>query len=351
MYCNGSSWARDISAGMANIVIHPTAGIIFNTTGSTTSSDISERMRITADGLVGIGTSSPTTSLTIRPINGSTNALSILDPVGTAQRIAQISFGNATNDGEITLDSNGTNNVRISSNRLSYFNGGNVGIGTNAPTTTASATTLEVYNGSNANTEIRLTNSHSGQGSTAGFSLISDSSSIAYVYNRSNSAMILATNNTERMRITSGGDTQIAAGKAIYCYGSDAKSYGWTNLADGNLSFTSVQFGVKATIAAFNGAYTALSDVNKKKDFEDSTIGLSAIMGLKPTLFRFKDDEDNESQKDLGFIAQEVKEFIPQAYKENGSFIGLQDRPIIATLVKAIQELNTKFEEYKATHP
>jgi hypothetical protein len=65
MYWNGSSWARDISAGMANIVIHPTAGIIFNTTGSTTSSDISERMRITADGLVGIGTGSPITRLQV----------------------------------------------------------------------------------------------------------------------------------------------------------------------------------------------------------------------------------------------------------------------------------------------
>jgi hypothetical protein len=94
---------------------------------------ITERMRITSSGSVGIGTSTPTTSLTIRPINSSTNALSILDPVGTAQRIASISFGNATNDGEIALDSNGTNNVRISSNRTSYFNGGNVGIGTTSP--------------------------------------------------------------------------------------------------------------------------------------------------------------------------------------------------------------------------
>jgi len=61
--------------------------------------------------------------------------------------------------------------------------------------------------------------------------------------------------------------------------------------------------------------------------------------------------QNNESEKDLGFIAQQVKDFIPQEYVESGNFIGLQDRPIIAALVKAIQELNTKFEEYKATHP
>ena len=71
MYWNGSSWSRDISAGMANIVIHPTAGIIFNTTGSTTSSDISERMRITADGLVGIGTGSPTYKFEVAGTTGT----------------------------------------------------------------------------------------------------------------------------------------------------------------------------------------------------------------------------------------------------------------------------------------
>jgi hypothetical protein len=62
--------------------------------------------------------------------------------------------------------------------------------------------------------------------------------------------------------------------------------------------------------------------------------------------------EDNESiDKTLGFIAQQVKEFIPQAYVESGEgddkFIGLQDRPIIAALVKAIQELKAEIEQLK----
>jgi hypothetical protein len=88
---------------------------------------------------------------------------------------------------------------------------------------------------------------------------------------------------------------------------------------------------------AVTGVYTPLSDKNKKKDFEKSTIGLNAILGLKPTLYRMKDQEETET-KQLGFIAQEVKEYIPQAYVEQENFIGLQDRPIIAALVKAIQE-------------
>jgi hypothetical protein len=96
-------------------------------------------------------------------------------------------------------------------------------------------------------------------------------------------------------------------------------------------------------IGSFNyttGIYTPVSDINRKKDLEASTIGLDAILGLKPTLYRMT--TENNTKKHLGFIAQEVKEFIPQAYTEDKDFIGLSDRPIIAALVKAIQELNEK---------
>jgi hypothetical protein len=100
--------------------------------------------------------------------------------------------------------------------------------------------------------------------------------------------------------------------------------------------------GNAASINMSSGAYTPLSDVNKKKDFEISTIGLNEILQLKPTLYRFKDAEEN-SQKELGFIAQEVKNYIPQAYVESdggigSKFIGLNDRAILAATVKAIQE-------------
>ena len=60
-------------------------------------------------------------------------------------------------------------------------------------------------------------------------------------------------------------------------------------------------------------------------------------------------EEEDTSEKHLGFIAQEVKEFIPQAYTESligeETFIGLTEMPIIATLVKAIQELNERLNK------
>jgi hypothetical protein len=164
---------------------------------------------------------------------------------------------------------------------------------------------------------------------------------------------------SERMRITSGGVVQVQSGGVETQYGggykfwNDAQSRWWLmntySAASNQLRFN--YFGNDVgSINPSSGAYTALSDINKKKDFEESTIGLDAILGLKPTLYRMKDDE-SEGNKELGFIAQEVKEFIPQAYVENGEedakFIGLNYNAIVATLVKAIQEQQEQINSLK----
>jgi hypothetical protein len=61
-----------------------------------------------------------------------------------------------------------------------------------------------------------------------------------------------------------------------------------------------------------------------------------------------------------GFIAHELAEVLPYAVHGekdgldrdgNPSYQGVDYSKIVPSLVKAIQELNTKFEEYKATHP
>ena len=108
------------------------------------------------------------------------------------------------------------------------------------------------------------------------------------------------------------------------------------------IGFVGSTGGNIASINGTTGVYTPLSDARKKKDFEDSNVGLAEVLKLKPKLYRMLDDA-NDAPKELGFIAQEVKLLIPQAYVENkitedNTFIGLQDRPIIAVLVKGMQE-------------
>jgi hypothetical protein len=175
---------------------------------------------------------------------------------------------------------------------------------------------------------------------------------------------------TECMRIDSAGKffigtTSISAGytsadvkvivggvnSPVIKYQSNT-NHAWDTYNNGGTTFLfAYDASDKASINNSTGAYTALSDATKKKDFEPSTLGLDAVMALKPTLFRMIDDE-NSAEKQLGFLAQDVQTVIPQAYSEsespNGKFIGLQDRPIIAVLTKAIQELNAKVTALEA---
>ena len=53
-------------------------------------------------------------------------------------------------------------------------------------------------------------------------------------------------------------------------------------------------------------------------------------------------------------IAHELQEIIPEAvfgYKDGEVMQGVDYMKLLPITIKAIQELNTKFEEYKTTHP
>jgi hypothetical protein len=143
------------------------------------------------------------------------------------------------------------------------------------------------------------------------------------------------------------------SGSSVTLY-NDVQSRNWSFRASTAASNQLVlNYDGTGDVGNFNpstGAYTATSDINRKTDIELSNIGLTEVLGLETVLYRMKVDEPT-SDKQLGFIAQQVRSFIPQAYVETPGMIGLTDRPIIAALTKAIQELNKKFEDYKSTHP
>ena len=190
--------------------------------------------------------------------------------------------------------------------------------------------------------------------------------------NTANGFIEFATSATPRMRITSGGNVLIGtttdAGEklqvrngqslfelpsgtngAILKLGRSAGSYYWylgISGATSNFEFYDNNLNVLSNINVSTGVYVPLSDKNKKKDFEPSILGLNEIIKLKPTLYRMVSDS-SEMEKQLGFIAQEVKEFIPQAYFESKDFIGLNYNAIIVTMVKAIQEQQEQIQELK----
>jgi len=96
------------------------------------------------------------------------------------------------------------------------------------------------------------------------------------------------------------------------------------------------------------GAYTAVSDQRLKKNITDISYGLDAILNLRPVEYLMNDENDN-AQKHLGFIAQEAQTAVPSSVSEmtDGMF-GMDKTELIAVLVKGMQEQQAQITQLQA---
>lgn len=354
-------------------------------------------ININASG-VGVGVA-PTAQLQVKGFNNSSstplgkiaNSSLHLDHTTHLNAISQIGFGYtgassvyssasigfistdqaSSGKGDLFFATRDSTSDAVPTERMRIDSSGKVLVGTSTPAS-FSTRLLTVGDTSFDDTVIEIRSS-TGTTGRLYFTDASDTSTGAYkgavIYDQANDFMKFETNGgNERMRIDSTGKINIGATANSAGYSaynlmiraaspmikleSTSSDNCWDLYNNGGTTFI---FGYnaadKASINQSTGAYTALSDANKKKDFEESNIGLEAVMQLQPKLFRML-DETSDTPKHLGFIAQEVEPIIPQAYVEetndNDTFIGLQDRPIIAVLTKAIQEMSDKIKTLEA---
>ena len=139
------------------------------------------------------------------------------------------------------------------------------------------------------------------------------------------------------------------------------------------LQVNSQIFATSATIATSDGRY--------KKDIQPLDGALDLVAQLNPVQFSWKQHPVHNfdtSTPTVGFIAQEIQQVLadkpylnsiikgnectiePEKKDDDGNvikeavkeeFLGIAEGNMIPLLTKALQELNTKFEEYKAAHP
>lgn len=129
---------------------------------------------------------------------------------------------------------------------------------------------------------------------------------------------------------------------------------------------TTTDFGYKLNLNGQPGAngYTAWtnwSDSRLKENITDldATNVLNKICTIRPVTYNYNElsgfDEATRARRISGFIAQELMEVFPDMVgtitKDGNEYYDTNLSNLNLYLVKAIQELNTKFEEYKATHP
>jgi len=103
-------------------------------------------------------------------------------------------------------------------------------------------------------------------------------------------------------------------------------------------------FHVSNDVVAFS---STPSDKKLKTNVKDIDYGLDTIMKLKPKQYDWKKD----NRKDIGFIAQEVEEVIPEIVKDNEWFddkIKTMDyEKLTAVLIKAVQEQQKQIDKLK----
>ena len=151
----------------------------------------------------------------------------------------------------------------------------------------------------------------------------------------SNSFNLTSTNGSYTLGITNGN---------IY-FKNPSSGYLWyENSTTSNMRLTNGNLTVTGDITGFGN----LSDIRLKKNVIDIDLdlSLSKIKSLRPVTFDWKDDIFNESKRnnnDIGFIAQELEQVIPQAISdtsyENTSYKSIKFERILPYLVGSIQKL------------
>jgi hypothetical protein len=247
---------------------------------------------------------------------------------------------------------------------------GNLGVGISPSDTNVYGRALDVASTTGAALYLRDSDSPTTQYAWLGYDGTNDNLSL---YNRANGPMRFGTNNTERARITSGGEFAVndtnpagysaqllsvstsASKFAGVFYGNAASNDGQAALqvAKSSSTNTSSQVLVEFYINAFNtasgrivangasaAAFASFSDERLKENIADLPSQLDNILALRPVEFDFKDGSGHQ----IGFIAQEFREVYPDAVAGEGdemlTLVGWTKTE--ARLVKAIQELNAK---------
>jgi hypothetical protein len=103
-----------------------------------------------------------------------------------------------------------------------------------------------------------------------------------------------------------------------------------------------------------NGQFAlSTSSLRYKKNIQNAPYGLADVMAIRPVIYQSKSIIDGDKTFG-GFIAEEIHDagltqFVD--YDDEGRPNSLQYGNMVSLCVKAIQELNAKFDAYVASHP
>jgi len=89
------------------------------------------------------------------------------------------------------------------------------------------------------------------------------------------------------------------------------------------------------------------SDIRLKKNIITISSSLDKVLQLRGVNYEWKETENHVEGLQMGFIAQEVEEVIPEIVDNSGDYYSMQYAPITALLVEAVKEQQKMIKELK----
>ncbi len=318
-----------------------------------------EKMTLKQDGNVGIGTTVPIQRFEVKANVASNYPMAILtSDFSTLTTGSRLVFGFGANTGDTYAMIKAQSAGSAAANNLILADaGGNVGIGTTAPTgaldvqaavgrilvTATTGTNTAYFRSSNAAGQVYF-GSDSSVGSISG---VADATMIASTMA---GPMIFTTNGfgAERMRIDNAGNVGIGSTvptQKLHVVGNIGVT--------GNI-FTTGNVGVGTNVPTqklhvvgnvevagnlhSTGTMTADSDIRLKKNMYPLVGVLKKILQLSPIYFQWSVGDDHRF---IGFSAQNVQSLFPELVETNANgFLAVNYMQMTAPIVAAIKELD-----------
>jgi len=317
---NGGALGTPSSGTVTNLT--GTASININGTVGATTASTGAFSTLSATGTLSGGTSgtaysfsgsAPATSLTLDSsgrllVGGTASPASVLHLYSSGQIGTIESSGNYATTGSGYLrwkDVNG--------------NAGFVGYGGNA-------NNFDIYNGLAGAITFSTSGSERARIDSSGNLLVGTTSAPSY---------------SSKLRVQGGIETQGTNQYNIVAT-SSGSDFEWVLRSGSRQLYYVANATVVANLSAA-GVWTNASDARYKENIVDSQYGLSTVMALKPRLYNLIDQADKPQ---VGFIAQEVIDVVPEVVESIHNSVTGEDRytfsygNLVAVLTKAIQEQN-----------
>ena len=334
-----------------------------------------EKMRILANGNVGIGTSSPSQPLTVNGVIasiGQATALSassiFMDYNTTSNSGRFAAVGNTTGTAAPIYFSQYSSNASVGRDAVIIDSSGNVGIGTSSPVSNAGYSALTISNTTGAQIYWKSTTSvvtaYAGADSNGG-----------YLATSTSHPLIFRTVDTERMRIDTSGNLLVGTTAALAKFVVDGTAYissatgiattrttGKLNIdaninSENGIDIQSLQSPANGSFIIFRNSsgaaagsithisstavlYNTTSDQRVKTNIIDAPSG--NIDNIKIRSFDWIEDGGHQ---EYGMIAQELVTVAPYAVHQPTNpdeMMGVDYSKLVPMMIKEIQDLKQR---------